>query len=232
MAIVAAGGAFTHFFVAVFAQRFVGGVFVNGNFSRSSITVASSVVAAASISFMGFVVEGNVTFFALVGNNVSSQNCRSSKGNQHQSNDQLFHVSSSWDLNKCAEQPRDELREKFSEGQGNFVMTSSAGTKLFFMALSALDRTTHLLVTQFAHFAVGRFFIDDDFGRGAFAVAGRIGAAVGVFSVGLVVEGDRAFGAVFGIDNNIGRQGCGGSECDEQQGDEQFFHGAIPPSKK
>jgi hypothetical protein len=100
---------------------------------------------------------------------------------------------------------------------------------LFHMALGALGRAASRLVTYLAHFAVSRFFVDNDFCRSGIAMArGIFTAAIDKFTVGFVVESDRPFFAAFGIGNDVSRQRKRRSERDQYQSQNQFLHAFLP----
>jgi len=88
MAIVALGRA-AFFLVATFTRGTVSSLLVNLDFGRSAF-VASSAIHLLAVSF---VVKCDSPFFVLIGDRVSSISYGESERDQHDDNNQFFHVS-------------------------------------------------------------------------------------------------------------------------------------------
>jgi hypothetical protein len=81
-------GRATLLLVAVFTESLVSSVLVDSNLGRCTF------VARFATEFigMGLVIEGNVTLLVFVGDDIGSPGSGNSKGNDHDSNDQLLHL--------------------------------------------------------------------------------------------------------------------------------------------
>jgi hypothetical protein len=96
--------------------------------------------------------------------------------------------------------------------------------RLFFVTVVALGRSAHLFVAALAGSLVGGGFGDFDLCGFSFVALGTI---TQLFGMGLVVEGYVAFRGF--VDDVVGSNGdASAGECDQQQHDNQFFHG-FPP---